>query len=534
MTGPARRRVKLSSAQIYLALPILFLLHGLAAGCTEKSQPIRPWGDADYLIYVDASIARKADAPVSGSGSKDSPFATIGEAIAAAEEGPTGSKGTAILVAPGVYEEAVLVRTQQLSNPPLTIFGWAEDSASIATFELRPPIDSQAGIMLVGPGGGVPESVKLVGVNIVEPTSVGIWVYGVDAELSTCTVVRTRSTLEQPFGYGILATAGGVLRVTDSRVEESDSVGILVQGAQASLRKSVVEDNAGGGVRFELSNEFTVESCTLEDNQVFGIAAFSSTGTIQDSTIQNTKKAAEEDSGQSGADGIVVGELVQGGTEEGPSAVHIERNTVTGSGRVGVLFSSGTSGEVVDNVVNDNQRGGIWLQLGGGGDVEVEEILVRANEVLGNGYVGIGATHGVRVTIMENVVGGSTPGFYFEGVEMKPDFGDGIGVYEGSFASILGNTLSKSGRVDVLLDSVADGTTVDATNQREAGSSEQFAVVLQDPLPDGEVSVELQTEQWVDYQQADPGTQFHKLTDEAEQGYKALVGPGGGVPEFNL
>lgn len=504
-----------------------------AGGCSEAGEKSpSPWGQADNVVYVKSSGNRPADTPAAGDGSKSSPFATISEAILFAEETADGSKGTVILVEPGVYFEALEIRVQELNNPPLQVQAWSPDSEQQVEFELRPPAGSPAGIMLVGPGGGVPELVKLVGARVVDATSVGIWVAGARVEMSRCRIEGAVGTPALPFGYGVLVTDSAEMTVADSQVIGSERVGILVKSAVATVAKTLVEDNTGGGIRFEKSDGFVVDDCDVQDNGIAGISAFSSAGEILDTSIEGTLPPADAvDSQPASADGIVIGELFVENAGQGPSAVLVERNVVSDNARVGVLLSDGATGHVVDNVVSGNQRAGIWVQYGGAGE-GFEVVQIAKNQVLDNKYIAVGVTHGARVEIEDNLIGATVPVVHFEGVEMLTRFGDGIGLFENAQANISGNVLVKNHRVDILLDSAGEGTTVDSTNERESGAIDKLLIVQQEASLEGDVTVGLATADWVDFQQFGPGESVYELMEEAVEGFKNLVGPGGGVPEY--
>ena len=111
-------RPQLIRSRLRHALGVLVSLAGLVACSDGTTGPVQPFGSADAL----ASISRGAlvlhvdsRAAPDGDGSGRAPFATLGEAVAQANQ----EGGGTIIVAPGQYEVSRTVRIES----PLTITG---------------------------------------------------------------------------------------------------------------------------------------------------------------------------------------------------------------------------------------------------------------------------------------------------------------------------------------------------------------------------------------------------------------------------
>jgi hypothetical protein len=236
--------------------------------------PTEPWGDIPVepdTLYVDAAFTGTPD------GSVDAPFVSIQEAIDAA------SPGVIVAVAAGTYAEELIV------DQPIRLWGVCPTGVSVApqtgstavtvtdagTVEIHAIgiTHPAAGVSVNGasqallsevwvhdvPGGMgiainatepvvlrdvVVETVSRAGINLIAGT--------VDGER-----IEVRDvSLDDGFGYGIAAgdvddpNAERLMTLRRVRIRDVRDIGILVQGADATVEDSLIEDVTSGGAVF--------------------------------------------------------------------------------------------------------------------------------------------------------------------------------------------------------------------------------------------------------------------------------------------
>jgi len=415
--------------------------------------------DATSALYVVANAT-----PADANGSLDHPFPTISQAILVA------SPGDAVLVAPGVYQENLTI-----TQGPLAIIGSDEADTETTKVTLEPP-GTDAAIYI-----DQAHDVTLRGLTIQAPSTAGIWLQGGSAVVEGCLIEESVALDDGLFGFGILATAGADIEVRNSSLSGSASVGIMLSSSTGVVAANRIEGNGGGGIRVEESSgTVIIEDNDIIGNEDFGIGIFSSSASLLSNLVEGSLAGGPSGS----ADGIVATALkVQDGATLGPSQVDIGNgNIVTGNQRVGILLSGETTGTVDSNQVVDNSRGGIWIQDGAGGE---EGVLVKANDVLGNHFIGIGISSGSRAVVSDNAVADTLLANDFNGPQMV-QIGDGVGVFGGSSALIKSNTVSGSGRIGIILDSTAGGASC-SSQSSSSGSAicgnkvqdNQHGIVLQ-------------------------------------------------------
>ena len=267
------------------------------------------------------------------------------------------------------------------------------------------------------------------------------------------------------FGFGILATADAAIEVRNCLLSGSASVGLMLSSSTGIVAGNLIEDNGDGGIRIEQSTgTVIIKENDVVGNEGFGIGIFSSSASLLSNLVEGSLPGGSSGS----ADGIVVTALkAQDGASSIPSQIEIGNdNIISGNERVGVLLSGGTTGTVDSNQVLDNSRGGIWIQGEAGGD---DGVLVNANDVLVNHFIGIGVTSGSRAVVSDNVVAGTLLANDFDGPQLV-QIGDGVGVFGGSSALVKSNTVSGSGRIGIILDS-SDGGASCSTLTSGSGSA---------------------------------------------------------------
>ena len=235
---------------------------------------------------------------------------------------------------------------------------------------------------------------------------------------------------------------------------------------------------------------------SLNGNLELGIGVFSSAGIIlQNNGVHDTQFGGPAQS----ADGIIVSELKGAdGLSFGPSEVvmggdagkadgHLG-NTVTGSARVGVLLSGQVSGIILQNEASGNGRAGIWLQSDAGTDEASPGIILQDNSIMDNHFLGISIGAGAEATVENNIVAGTREDVPPGGVPVigadltSITMGDGIGVFAGATAHVVGNMISGNTRAGILGDGLDVGTTTISDNTYDENST--GSIILQNVAPD--------------------------------------------------
>ena len=506
-----KRRVLMS------CLGFIFLL--ASSGCgTESNEAecpaIYPWGDADDLLYVNAAINGKADAQ-SPDGTKANPFGTISEALEAAATTAAGAKGTAIIVAPGTYDEKLKIEVADFKNLPLSIVGWDQGKGEVSPEVIIKPPEGSGGIKIVGPGGGVPEipSVELVGLSIVDATTAAVFVEAANATMENMVLdgVHVGEYLGVPaFGYGLWALADAKVKLTSSTIKDTAWNGVRLLEASGSIEGNNISDCGLSGIRLEVSSKVMVMRNELIGNRRAGIEVFSTTATIIDNTINDVIETVP---GDELADGIVVGRATdEDGTKYPDSEVVIEDNIIRDSERMGILIADQTLGTVRNNTVSANRKGGVGIQGRGEDEVSEQAIEVLDNTVTGNFVVAVAVTGGGRVNMTGNTLGETQRDLVCSDSDPEEECppAEGLGVFRNSVVVASDNMFVRSQRVDILLDAPGKSTVVQGSNKPEK-ENENFVIVLQNlpGLPADFASQEAL--QWAEIKDLKPGDKLYKF-----------------------
>jgi hypothetical protein len=437
-----------------LGLGLLLLAGSFTIGCGGDDAcdagtfPSAPSGAKD-ILYVSAAC------PASGAdGTKDHPFATIAAAI------ESSSSGGAILVAVGTYKENLVI-DHDLSITGESSKGKKGDDAAII-------LQSPAPDAIKATKG----TVMLAGFHVIDASGVGIFAEGGSVTVLESKVEGTKTA--NGTAYGVAAIDDGAIILQDSAVVGSASLGAYVSGAAARFTGTDFTDNAGGAIRLETAKgDVHVDSCILQDNGLFGVAAFSSGAIILQSQIRGTKGNADAELG----DGIVAGFLA-GSTVA--ATVNAKGNTIAENDQVGLLMSGGTHGIILqDNMVTDNGKGagfggGVWLQ---GGTASDGASSISNNHVEGNTFLGIGLSDETNAIKLDtNIVTGTKLGSWFHGgTEHK--IGDGLTLVNGASTYAVSNQFSSSGRQGVILDGENGSLTTLTKNRIE--HNDEYGIILQ-------------------------------------------------------
>lgn len=447
----------------YVALGALILPLQILAGCGNgdvqcqtAEYPPTPAGAAGTVHVSTGCPADVAD------GSAAHPYPTIQEGVDHAQS------GGAVLVTAGTYAENVSIAK------PVMVVGAPPDSDP----DTAPVLVKAPAHFAITIAEGT-QGVQIYGLAVIDPIGIGVWVQKSGQAMLEGVRIEGAVPDVAEFGYGVLVTDAGSIVLCRTRIKTSRLAGVLLSSGSGDIGWSKIDGNQGrGGIRVETSSgQVNIHDNELDGNEEAGIGVYSSSAVLTNNVITNTKATGTQNIG----DGVVVSRLKDvHGVYIGASSATLSGNTVQASGRVGVFFSGGAVGSVTGNTITGNGFGaafaaGIWAQAGAGGP-SGEGLAITGNTISGNQYVGVGLTSGARAKIAQNTAVSDTKAAAVFLGTIQPVIGDGIGVFDGSYAAITGNTLQGNGRLGLILDSALAGCTVDGNT---IGGSVQFGVVVQ-------------------------------------------------------
>lgn len=442
---------------ILAALPLAGCGGNEEPACKDMSFPAPPSDAGEPLFVASACVGTGAD------GTREHPFSRIGDAIQAASPGQT------ILVAEETsYDEELVIDrpVHILASPPETT---PEDASTM----IRPAVGPG---VIVSPGV---TGVVVRGLVIERAKGAGVWIAaGASAKLDGVMIHAVELDGDGHYGYGILASDGASAEIVRAAVDGAPSIGIYVKGATATIDQVDIHGVDGhGAVRLEdATAPVTVREVSISGCGEIGILVASSTATIEDVTISGVMLA------KSGVGDAIVVMRRRGpdGAYLGDAHADIDGAIITQAARVGVLFSDGATGSLVNSTVlscapNASFGAGVWLQSAAGGE---EGVLVSKNNIRDNTFLGVGVTSGATARILENYeIDGTSDGLLFVG-DQYASVGDGLGVFDGARATIASNRIGDNARHGVIFDGAAAGTTFQS-NKVVANLS--FGIVVQHP-----------------------------------------------------
>lgn len=365
--------------------------------------------------YVDSSV------PAGGDGSREQPYASISEAMAAGAH--------ELVLAAGVYAESVVL-TEDVSVsirgrcPELVSITPTEEGALGVHLDAGPEAELSLSYLRIvdSPFIGVATdggTLSLRYVDVVGATGVGVAAESEDALLSLDHVRVAETRLyEGGYGQGIMANLGGWVQGDTVRLELNHGAGAFASGegsvvslATASVYQTQPQADGTDGVGLFAQQGGSVDcsSCFLWGNHHAGVLA------IADATVGLSDSLIEDTQGV----GVAV---MEGGRAE------LERCTVRRSAGLGIhATGAGSSVELVGTEVTDtlpNDEGafgrGVSVQEGARASLE-------GCEVLRNPEVGVAVTgRGSELVVVDSLVA-DTLG--------KADGAAGFGVYAVSDAS---------------------------------------------------------------------------------------------------
>lgn len=429
----------------------------LQGRCGETKFPPAPEG-TKQIVYV------AKNCPTDGAdGSREHPYATIELGLQSTEA------GGAVLIGPGTYNESMTM------TQPVTVVGGTDEQG--------------AGVVIAPSGVGaritmtnVDDKVSLSGIRIEGAKGYGLLLLSGQLTLSDVTIAATaRGTLTDvngqsaEVGFGLAATGGRVdgTRVT---IEGSADTGVLISGANGSLRDSQIRGNGLGGVRLQrVAEGFTIDKCALADNAELGVGVFAGPVTLSGNTITGTRLHSETGIG----DGLLISRYSD---DTSPLAVIVTNNTVTGSERVGLLLGASSAGEIADNEIADSGSkaifgAGVWLQTkaGRGAGLRLHRNTIRRSR-----FIGIGVTSDSAAMIEENTIEQTASSTTILESGGNGLIGDGVSLFNNSTVQLRANTIKGSARYGVVLDST------------DTGSSVKDNIILSDPAAPMQAGIAIQ------------------------------------------
>lgn len=375
------------------------MIEDMDGDCVPEECGVGPWGLAEPLddgaiVYVRASAAGGGD------GSQDHPFYSIQDGLDAA--GALG--GGTVAVAAGTYVENLLLT---VDHQAIHLAGRCADLAIVDGSGGDPDhgmtIDingsSQLEITLSGvrvTGGGrcgirqVSGTLHLLDVLLADNVGGGLEMEGnLGRAYLERVEIRDTAGATASAGFGIEASPGSIVVLTNSTIANNHGAGIYAAGARLELTEVVVSDTrrqsqhgyTGCGVLLERDSYLTARHSVFSGNATAGLwAEDESIAVLEEVEIRDTQTNAVID----GAAGIRVEEgarlLAHSGhilrnpnagiSIDGPDATaFLEGVTITGTsdyggspagtGGVGIHVSGGAQLTAVDTVLEYNTRAGI-------------------------------------------------------------------------------------------------------------------------------------------------------------------------------
>jgi hypothetical protein len=404
------------------------------------------WGKIQVgaqTLYVDQSYSG-----TDSDGSKDKPFTTIGDALAAA------TAGAQIAVAAGTYAEDLKIDKQVSLEgrcPSMVTIKGQDTTLGGGAVEIRADDTLVRGFTITGPAGGVLADkarctveqavvencvggvaardggdVTVRDARIVNNSMAGAGV--LDAELTVERSVIQNTTvlgLLQQYGQGLVATGGATNKITvrDSLIDHNTTMGAGISAGSATLERTVVRDTqpvpvskvGGGGVWASLGTTLVLRDCVIAGNRANGVGLGGATATIERTVVRDTELQATDDSF-----GIGISAWIEGQT---PTTLTLKDSLVvnSASGGVGIFDSKGTLERTVVRDTRPAPKGGaagVGIYTGplGSSPAAPPELAISDCLVSGNSGAGIsigGATATLERTVVrdtESDNSGGSPG----------------------------------------------------------------------------------------------------------------------------
>lgn len=333
----------------------------MATACGQPKPPCG--GDWGGLSEAEPAWHVRADANPDGDGSERDPFLVLSDALEAAR----GADVRRIIVGAGTFRANLDVDGGPRRHDGLELLGCGTELTTLEPTDAQEPtirITEASDVLVSGMtlrGGATPlfiwggSEAEVTELHIDEPRITG---FVVDGPLSTVdlglvTVEDTQMDDGGQFGYGGVIT-GAQVTWSGGGVSNAHSAAVIIDGDTATLDASDLDivstqpNGAGAfgrGLQVQGFAGATVSDSRFADHRdaaLFGLLP--GPLVVQDSTFESTLASNE------GGDAIVVTGIDDRGARLDPANFQatLERNTIDGADRAGVLF------ERVTAVANDN------------------------------------------------------------------------------------------------------------------------------------------------------------------------------------
>lgn len=301
-----------------------------AGGCATvgRACPSDEWPaelPASGVLYV------RAGAAIGGDGTRDQPYATIGEALAVAAAGDT------IAIAKGAYEETIAI------GAGVTVRGACAGETSIgASTTAVGQIVHLAGdgariedVRLTGDDAGVradgPVSVSAAGVIVDGAMLVGVLAQnGATLDARDVAVIGMRAHPDRGLGIGIGAIGAANLTVERAYVERAIQYAVFtLESSTVTVTDGAVRDTRGGddglgfGLAIALGGRLVASRVVVEQSIGAGVYAQEGSVVLEDAIVRDTRAEAISTMGG-------IGLALFGGIDATVRRAVFERNRVSG------------------------------------------------------------------------------------------------------------------------------------------------------------------------------------------------------------
>ncbi len=381
--------------------------------CTQTAEcPAEAYASPDADAVGAVLVHVRAGALSSGAdGSAARPYATIEEGLRRAGDGgwvlvAEGTYDEAVRLSGGARAHILGACAAHV-----TVHGRTDPGATGATIELRGDNTSLdlRGVKVTGPRTGVSvlagASLRATGAVFTESQNANVSVVGAGAraELTSCLVYDPDPTAGPANGRGVVARAGARVELTEVAVTNNVGIGVLGDEAMTRVlvRRSAVRgtragsDGNGFGLRATNGAALEVTETLIAGNATTGVQASGpgAEASITTCRVRGSLPAADVDPGY--------GLVARDGAHLRMEGVIVDANRSAGV----VASGAATRVEVRDGLVRDTLVGregtsGYGLQASAGATVEISRAVFE-----GNSTAGVSAIDpGTRVTLDACVV----------------------------------------------------------------------------------------------------------------------------------
>jgi hypothetical protein len=250
-------------------------------GCLDENSDGYHDDAGPDAIFVDKNVAVGT-----GKGTIQEPFAAIGSAIAAAQDGDT------IAIMAATYEEGIDLE----GKANVRILG-----AGTCSGELPARIDAPAGAPAVRVSNG--EGVEIAGL-LIQGGNAGVSIEGQSAKVRLIELDVSKSG-----GHAVALSGIGVSEASLERLTVRDNSGFgcgvrVDSGASGTLTNVHARNTTGPGVCASESGALSIKQSTIEDSNGAGIAVRDSSVTVEECSVVRNDEAGIAFIGATGA-GVV-------------------------------------------------------------------------------------------------------------------------------------------------------------------------------------------------------------------------------------